>query len=172
MTLVPLAQSEALTEFQRALRDHFREGGSISAFLLTALGLLGFVMMVYALVRWQQRAAAPAVVRNDPQKLYIGLLKKLNLGREQTDWLIAASRRAHLPHPTLMLLCEKTFDECAGGGTTASTTSLPPAESPARPTFDLVALRRKLFGGASPFVISSIPPGASAISAHGARKIR
>lgn len=143
MPMSLVGQSDALTEFQRSIRDHFREGGSVGAFLLTAAGMLAFLLLVYGLARWQQRAASPAPARNDPHRLYVNLLRKLNLGRDQTDWLMLAARRAQLPHPALMLICERTFDECAAASAAGRADDSPPLV----PSFDISVLRRRLFGG-------------------------
>lgn len=148
-----LGQEEALTEFHQAIRDRFQEGGSVTAFILAVVALLGFAILVYWLTKWQRRAALGKEIQSDPLRLYIGLLTRLKLTPHQIEFLKSAANHSRLEHPTVLLLSERVFDQLVGGTGSqneAGSDSAMPAGETARPSglwppIDVGTLRRKLF---------------------------
>jgi hypothetical protein len=103
-------QAEGLTDFHKAIRDRFQQGGSIAAFLLAIGALVGFVLLIGVLSKWQKRAATAPTSRPDPQRLFDDLLKKLGLAAEQARLVRRMADRAALKHPTVLLLNEALFE--------------------------------------------------------------
>jgi len=136
-----LAQSEQLTDFQRAVRDEISEGGSISAFVLAIAAILLLLLLVYVAVRCQRWMAAAKETRNTPKRLFAALLDKLQLDRDEREWLTQAATAAGLRHPTVLLLSEQLFDEQAASRS---------GQSRPGKALDLAPLRRRLFPEAAP----------------------
>ncbi len=107
------ASTGRLTETQRAVSEHFQKGGSITAVLIV-LSCLIAVILVVVLLTMRQRQADPNRVVNDPQRLYRDLLEKLGLAPTQQQFLQAIATDLDLPHPTVILLSSRLFDQRCG----------------------------------------------------------
>lgn len=102
-----LAELE-LTPLQEAIRQHFREGGSPRMVLLTVLGILSVIPLVYVLSRLQNRKPRPAVA-HDPRLLYRDLLHALALQPSQREFMSRLAADLKLEHPTTLLLSRRIF---------------------------------------------------------------
>ncbi len=104
--LAPLAE---LTEIQRAVRDQFQKGGSLTALLLVMSGLAAVLLVAYYLTL-RQRKAAVDTRHPDPQGLFNDLLNKLDLTPPQRRLLEGVARALRLGQPTVILLSPALFD--------------------------------------------------------------
>jgi len=104
-----LLQVDQLTAVQRAVRDQFTRGGSVTAVAVVVGGVVGVIALTYFLARRQQRNDR-SVRRFDPKQLFDTLLRKLYLSAEQRRWLEGVARRARLEHPAVLVLSERLFD--------------------------------------------------------------
>lgn len=108
-----LVQLDRLTELQRAVRDHFQEGGSATSVLLLLAVIIGVVMMVKFLTQHQWQSNRPA--ETDPgRELFVNLLADLELTQSQQRVLVAFAREQRLKNPSVILLCPTLFDRYVG----------------------------------------------------------
>jgi hypothetical protein len=141
MSLVcTLAQAQALDDFQKALRDQIRQGGSVGIFLATLLGLMLFGLVAYAVAEWRRRVRL-GPMRSDPQRVFVRLLDRLRLSRDQREWLQQVAAAARLKHPTVLLLVDTLFDQHAAAPSSPAAHKATPSPTKA----NLADLRRKLF---------------------------
>lgn len=128
-----LAGSDGLSEFQRALRDQLRQGGSIGEFFLVVVGLVASGCLIHLLAKRRRRAGTGHEAKPDPQRLFGEVLEKLSLSPAQRDLLKAIARSSRFKHPTALLLSEALFDRHAA--------MVPGDTAPS----DFAHLRRRLF---------------------------
>jgi hypothetical protein len=105
-----LLQVDGLTGPQRAVRNHFQEGGSIGLVLLVMAAVAGVVLIAYWLTRRQQRSAQKHARINDPQRLFGDLLQGLALTASQRRLLATVVRELGLKHPSVILLSPTLFE--------------------------------------------------------------
>lgn len=105
-----LLQLDGLTEPQRAIRDHFQEGGSIVLVLAVMSVVAGVVLIAYWLTRRQQRRTERHARFNDPQRLFGDLLQGLSLTASQRHLLDTVVRELGLKHPSVILLSPTLFE--------------------------------------------------------------
>jgi hypothetical protein len=103
-----IATLAQLTENQRAVRDHFAEGGSILAAALVAAGVLAIFFVAYVLTRRQEHARRDAV-RNNPLELFQTLLGALELSAAQRRLLGTIAKDSGLANPAVLLLSPTLF---------------------------------------------------------------
>ena len=101
--------ADGLTEIQRAVSEHFREGGSVVSVLLVLTCTAAIVVLAYGVTRRQQQRATRAG-RGDPRKLYQQLLQKLDLTNAGRRLLRAVAKDLQLKHATALLLSPTLFD--------------------------------------------------------------
>lgn len=109
MTPDLLAQFDRLTEFQRAVRDHFREGGSVTSLLLVLLGIVGVVVLVRILSPRSSRTEEPERL-DEPREVFLALLNELELMPRQRRLLNRVATELELEHPAVLVLCPALFD--------------------------------------------------------------
>lgn len=107
-----LLQSSPWSPVERAVRERFQEGGSIVGVLLVALTIAGAVAITYWLTVRSERASRPSLAVSDPQGLFNDCLEGAPLARPQRQFLLSLANDLRLPHPSVMLISEATFDEC------------------------------------------------------------
>ena len=107
-TIVPLG-ANGLTEIQRSVAEHFREGGSFLSVMFVLAGTAAMVVLAYGLTRRQQQRATQGS-RGDPRQLYQHLLDKLDLTAAGRRLLRAIASDLRLKHPTALLLSPTLFD--------------------------------------------------------------
>ena len=103
-----IATLAQLTENQRAVRDHFAEGGSILAAALVAVGVLAIFFVAFLLTRRQEHARRHAV-RNNPLELFQTLLGALALNAAQRRLLETVAKDSGLANPAVLLLSPTLF---------------------------------------------------------------
>lgn len=109
MTPDLLAQFERLTVFQRAVRDHFREGGSATTLLLILLGIGGVLLLVRVLSPRGSRKPEPEAF-DEPLDVFTALMNQLALTPPQRRLLNQVAADLRLEHPAVLLLCPALFD--------------------------------------------------------------
>ena len=109
ITAIALIGANELTETQRSVAEHFREGGSFLSIMLVLAVTAAIVVLAYGLTRRQQRRGCRAS-QGDPRQLYQHLLKKLDLTTAGRRLLGAIANDLRLKHPTAMLLSPTLFD--------------------------------------------------------------
>jgi len=97
-----------LNEAQRAVKQHFEEGGSIAETLIIVSILALIIFLVYALTRRQQRSVETGIAR-DPDELFRTALARLPLSAEQRTLLTQLATDRDLEHPTAMLISRVRF---------------------------------------------------------------
>lgn len=98
-----------LTETQRAVRDWFQEGGSVTAVLLVMAVLAAVLLVVYFLTA-RQRSTVVDARRALPTQLFTDLLAKLDLTARQRHLVVAAATALRLENPAVILLSPAVFD--------------------------------------------------------------
>ena len=114
MNMSLLSQLDKLTAVQRATRDHFQEGGSVTAVLVVLVLLTGVILLTYNLARRQRGFSRAAAAKGDPHRLFRNVLDQLELTTPQYQWLQAVVKELKLEHPAVILLSPALFDRCAG----------------------------------------------------------
>ncbi len=113
MNRAVLAQLDRLTELQRAVRDHFQQGGSATSVLLLLAVIIAVVMMAKFLTQRQRRSNRSA--GTDPgRELFVNLLTGLELTQSQQRVLVAVAHEQRLKNPSVILLCPTLFDRYVG----------------------------------------------------------
>ena len=113
MGLIAAIPQSGLTEAQRAVREHFVQGGSAGTVLLITIGLCGAVWLAYFLSTRTHQAGAGDFCA-DAHKLFRDLMRRLNLAAPQRSWLRRVANDLQLDHPAVILLSRDIFDECVG----------------------------------------------------------
>ncbi len=113
MGLIAAIRQSGLTEAQRAVREHFVQGGSAGTVLLVTIGLGVAVWLAYSLSRRTHQAGARDSC-NDAHKFFRDLMRRLNLAAPQRRWLSRVANDLRLDHPAVILLSRDIFDECVG----------------------------------------------------------
>lgn len=103
-------QATGLTEAQRAVRDHFQEGGSIGSVLLVVGVVAGVILAACWLARRQRRRAQKHAPRDDPDRLFGDLLRGLALTAPQRGLLDTVAKELRLRNPAVILLSPTLFD--------------------------------------------------------------
>ncbi len=98
-----------LTETQRAVRDQFLKGGSLTAVLFVMVVLAAVVLVVYYLTV-RQRSTVVDARRALPTQLFTDLLANLDLAVPQRHLLEAVATSLHLKDPAVILLSPVVFD--------------------------------------------------------------
>lgn len=113
MNLAILVQIDRLTVLQRAVRDHFQQGGSVTSVLLLLAVIIGVVMLVKFLTQRQWQSNRPA--GTDPgRELFVSLLDDLELTQAQQRVMVAFAKEQRLKNPSVILLCPTLFDRYVG----------------------------------------------------------
>jgi len=99
-----------LTEIQKSVADHFQKGGGILSMMLVMLGIAGIVALVAWLSRRQEKIHSPTTTSN-PQKLFHGLLAKLDLTVQQRSLLKSVARDLRMPQPAALLISKELFSK-------------------------------------------------------------
>lgn len=154
MGLMAAIRQSGLTEAQRAVRDHFLQGGSAGTVLLVAIGLGGAIWLAYLLSTRTDDAGAGDFC-DDSHKFFRDLMRRLNLAAPQRRWLSRVANDLRLDHPAVILLSRDIFDECVGrwreknseGSRASSTHGRSPVAAGIRETLFPQA-RRQVDGGA------------------------
>jgi hypothetical protein len=107
MTLLLLEPQ--LTETQRAVRDQFLKGGSLTAVLLV-LALLAAVVLVVYYLTMRQRSTVVDARRALPTQLFTDILAKLDLTPQQRHLVGAVATALRLENPAVILLSPAVFD--------------------------------------------------------------
>jgi hypothetical protein len=105
-------QLAQLDESLKAIRDQFRHGGSPGGILLTALVILGILLLAYVLTKRQQRTAQPAR-KADPEGLFFSMLEKLPLTAVHRRMLTSFVADLNIEQPTVILLSRQTLRRSA-----------------------------------------------------------
>ncbi len=98
-----------LNETQRAISEHFTKGGSWVGILIIAILLTGMVALAYYLSTRSGRSEA-AAQHADPEKLFIDLLRKLELTPDQQQRFAMLAGDLSMEHPAVMLLDGRILD--------------------------------------------------------------
>lgn len=106
-----LAQLDQLTPQQRAVRDHFQEGGSLTAVLLVILGFILLMIFAYGVFVWSRRKAKPELKHSAPATFLDALLEALALPESQAELVHQIVDVAQVKEPAKLLLVEKLFDD-------------------------------------------------------------
>lgn len=98
-----------LSEVQRAVRDRFQDGGSITTavLVLVALGLIIYAVFHFSM---RQRRALQTTTPFNPQRLFSDLANGLGLTLPQRRFLDSVTRDLQLEQPAVVLLCPGLFD--------------------------------------------------------------
>ncbi len=148
MGLIAAIRQSGLTEAQRAVREHFKQGGSAGTVLLVTIGLGVAVWLAYFLsTRTQQAGAGDSC--NNAQKLFRDLMRRLNLAAPQRRWLSRVANDLRLDHPAVILLSRDIFDECVGRWR-ANSAETPPASNTHGRSPAAAGIRETLFPEAQP----------------------
>lgn len=108
-----LAQLDDLTPHQRAVREHFQQGGSLTAVLLVMLGLVLLMTFAYGVLVYSRRKTKPEVAHSTPETFFDALLKALDLPAPQVELVRQIVDVAEVKEPAKLLLVEGLFDESA-----------------------------------------------------------
>jgi hypothetical protein len=102
-----------LTEALEAIRDRFRQGGSIWVFLLVVLALVGIFALASYLTQRQQTQERK-MQKADPAQLFSDLLTKLGVTPQQRQVLGTVVTEMRLAQPAVILLSPALFDRYLG----------------------------------------------------------
>ena len=131
-----------LTEIQRAIRDHFQQGGSTTAVLMVLLAIFCIFTGAVVASRAQEWFLGNGR-RDDPQRLYQELLRGLKLTTRHRTILQRMGEDRLLRHPTIILLSPTLYQRHADQWRTSASASrrdlAPPTED------ELKAIRKALF---------------------------
>ena len=108
-----LLELNRLTDFQRAVRDHFQQGGSIMAAFFVVAGIVAVVVLVKLLTQSQKRSGRPTVT-DQPQELFADLLAGLELTQQQRRLLTAVAQEFGIKNPAVILMSVALFDQYVG----------------------------------------------------------
>ncbi len=108
-----LLELNRLTGFQRAVRDHFQQGGSIMAAFFVLAGIVAVVVLVKLLTQSQKRSERPTAT-DQPQALFADLLAGLELTQQQRRLLTAVAQELGIKNPAVILLSGTLFDQYVG----------------------------------------------------------
>lgn len=106
-----LAQLDQLTPQQRAVRDHFQQGGSLTAVLLVILGFILLMIFAYGVLVWSKRKTKPEPKHSAPATFLDALLEALALPAPQAELVHQIVDVAQVKEPAKLLLVEKLFDD-------------------------------------------------------------
>lgn len=137
MTLFPIAQAP-----WEAVRDTLRTGGSVGSLLWFGAGLLlvcGALVVVHRIQL--HRNERPR--HHQPQKLFLEVLRELDLTVVQRDLLRRIVADLNLDHPAILLLSPVIYDDCTNRWNLRHLGSAPDA---GRLRTSLAELRAMLFG--------------------------
>jgi hypothetical protein len=148
-----LAQQELLADPLRAIRDQFREGGSLGGLIIALLVLGALLAIAYAAAERQRRKRAGMSRRMTSQRLFDLLMVELKLDKEEQACLSSACQAAGIVQPAAVLLAEGLFDQAArSAGQEASVTPQ-----------QIESLRRKIFARSDRLgVVTRLAPEAQA----------
>lgn len=104
-----LAQTGGLSPAQRAVRDHFQQGGSFSGTVIVVSVLLIALVLLYLAGRREQRNRRQSA--EAPQRLFLSVVLQLPLERRQRQALLSLARDLRLANPTTILLSREMFDQ-------------------------------------------------------------
>lgn len=110
-----LAEITDFELWQRAVRNQFRQGESVSSLLLGVGGLVTVVVVVLVIARLQSRWNSRkeiGVEESHPQRLYVHLLCALGFTAAQRQLLEALAKTSTLLHPAALLMSDTLFDRC------------------------------------------------------------
>ncbi|NOS99362.1 MAG: hypothetical protein HOP29_01910 [Phycisphaerales bacterium] len=137
MIRLPFAQAP-----WEAFRDTMRSGGSVEILFYLVLGLIAVSTALAAIYRFQARRAEPTRFHL-PSKLFLEIIRQLDLSVVQRDLLRRISTDLDLEHPTVILLSPVIFDDHAHRWNLRHVRYGADAE---KHTKTLSALRAELFG--------------------------
>lgn len=106
-------QLDDLTQAQRAIRDHFQQGGSILSVFMVLIVIAAIVALAYWLSQHTAHFDGTAK-RNDPVKLFFDLMRRMNFSQEQQKTLEKIVREQEVKNPAVILLCPNLFDRYVG----------------------------------------------------------
>ena len=104
------SDGSALTPVQRAVADHFSEGGSIVAVFAVLVILAVVVLAVAVIQHYQQQKNLHSPTTGDPHKLFAGLMHDLALPPSQRELLANVAKDLHLEHPAVLLMSCRYYD--------------------------------------------------------------
>ena len=107
--MIPAWIQPELSETQRAVREHFTEGGSLVEVMLLLVGLIALLVLLWSIRRRQEVKHAAATI-DDPQRLFGDLLERLELSGAQRRFLLDLAADLQLEHPTTILLSRRAFE--------------------------------------------------------------
>ena len=105
-----LGQAGTLSETQQAVREQFQHGGSVGAVILVAFGLLFVVVATHGLTQLLKKNRGAR--RDDPERLFHDVLRKMRVPEPQRRLLDALAREVRLAQPATMLVSEAVFERC------------------------------------------------------------
>lgn len=131
-----------LTEIQRAIRDHFQHGGSTTAVLMVLATIFCILIGAVVASRLQEWFFGTGR-RDDPQRLYQDLLRRLKLTTRHRTILQRMGEDRVLRHPTIILLSPTLYqrhaDRWRASASAARRDVAPPTEN------ELKAIKKALF---------------------------
>lgn len=110
-----LAEVTQFELWQRAVRNQFRHGESVSSLVLGIGALIGVVVVILVIARLQsrwKRRAEKSQEDSHPQRLYTHLMCALGFTAPQRQLLDALARASQLEHPAALLISDVLFDRC------------------------------------------------------------